>query len=69
MMIDGKAIDTNTLSIANIDRRDYPDFCDAYFDAAKFTDGTPLTESQIDTLNIQYAEDINAIIHDGALYA
>jgi len=69
MMIDGKAVDAKTVEIDNVRMADYPDFCDAYFCAASFTDGTPLTVSQIDTLNADYSGEVNAIIHNRALYA
>lgn len=44
--VGGKVVDTNTIMVDGIDWRDYPDFCDAFVSAAKFQDGTPLTEDE-----------------------
>ena len=42
-----KMVDINTLEVDGVDSKDYPDFCDAYFDFAEFTDGTVLTEGEL----------------------
>jgi len=39
------------LEIDGIDYRDYPDFCDAYFSRGFYTDGTELSEEDLDALN------------------
>ena len=49
-----QTIDIDTLvdiELDGVDMRDYPDFCDAYIESASFSDGTPLTDSQLETLN------------------
>ena len=68
MQIDGKQVNTDTVQITNIVMADYPDFCDAYFCAADFADGTPLTDAQIDTLNETYADRVNGMIHERVLF-
>jgi hypothetical protein len=35
---------------ADVDMRDYPDFCDAYIESADYN-GIPMTESQLERLN------------------
>jgi hypothetical protein len=40
-------------SIDGIDLRDYPDFCDAYFESAVYEDGTALTDDELDELREQ----------------
>ena len=34
--------------VDNIDLRDYPDFCDAYFESACYEDGTVLTDEELE---------------------
>jgi hypothetical protein len=46
-----RSIDYGTLEIQGIDYRDYPDFCDAYFSRGFYTDGTELSEEELDALN------------------
>lgn len=41
------------IEIDGIDMKDYPDFCDAYISDAKFEDGTPLTDEQLEKLQEQ----------------
>ena len=47
----GKEIDFSSLDIADIDGRDYPDFSDAHVVYANFTDGTKLTDEELEMLN------------------
>lgn len=46
-----KEIDYSTIEIDGIDMRDYPDFCDAYACYAEYTDGTPLTDCELDAID------------------
>ena len=39
--------------IDGIDLRDYPDFCDAYFESACYEDGTALTDDELEQLREQ----------------
>ena len=48
MQIDFNKIDN--VSVACIDMRDYPDFCDAYIEECDI-DGVPATEEQLDAIN------------------
>jgi hypothetical protein len=43
-------------AVDGVDRRDYPDFCDAYFSEATWEDGTPLTQPELDELTDIYPE-------------
>lgn len=47
-MIDYTKIDN--VEIAGIDKKDYPDFCDAYIQNCDI-DGVPATDEQLDELN------------------
>lgn len=49
-------IDTRTIVVENIAMWDYPDFCDAYIDHARWKDGTPLTEDELEELNIEHTD-------------
>ena len=46
-----KTIDFGSLIIEDIDTSDYPDFCDAFVASGLYTDGTPLTDEDLDKLN------------------
>lgn len=62
MNLNGMAILTDSLVVEGIDRSDYPDFCDAYFDFARFADGTVLTDDQLDELTDEYRDVLHAMI-------
>lgn len=56
-------VDTDTLnligdvSVAGIDFKDYPDFCDAFIESAKWKDtGDELTEEEVNELNAEYTD-------------
>ena len=38
------------IEVENVDRRDYPDFTDAYAVYAEHADGTPFTDEELDGL-------------------
>ncbi len=52
-----KEIDFSTLEFGGIDPDDYPDFSDAFVDYAEYEDGTPLTDEELERLDI-HDEDI-----------
>jgi len=54
--INGREVDTHTLEIDNIDRRDHPDYVDAYFSAGSFMDGDALSDEELDELKDQYPD-------------
>lgn len=45
-----KEINYSTLEVDNIDTKDYPDFCDAYFSAGEYVDGTPIEDNVLEEL-------------------
>jgi len=59
MNLNGKKIDKPSLEIDGVDSSDYPDFSDAYFSAAFFTDGEELTEEELQELTESYPEELN----------
>ena len=46
-----KNMEITVTSVADINMRDYPDFCDAFIEEAHYSDGTYLTEEELDELN------------------
>ena len=46
-----KQIDYTSLEIDGIDMQDFPDFCDAYISAGSYTDGTELSDEDLEQLN------------------
>ena len=46
--------------VDGIDLRDYPDFCDAYFESACYEDGIALTDDEL----IQLTDDNPELLHE-----
>jgi len=46
-------VNADTLGVDGVDTKDYPDFCDAYFDYAEFTNGVQLTEEELEEFQEQ----------------
>ena len=66
-MIDWEDLDG--IDIDGVDRRDYPDFCDAYVAyAINIHTGEELSSEQYDHINSEYGAEINRYIHDHQLY-
>lgn len=51
---EGKEIDYKSLEIDGIDYNDAPDFVDAYFSDGYYTDGTPLSDADLEELSGDY---------------
>lgn len=56
MELNGRGINKSSLSVDGIDTRDYPDFCDAYFEYGLFVDGTELTDDELEELGDKYRD-------------
>jgi hypothetical protein len=52
MEINSKDVDVSSLIIEGMDYRDAPDFCDAYIQSGLYIDGTPITEDDLDNINV-----------------
>jgi hypothetical protein len=50
--------------VDNIDLRDYPDFCDAYFESACYEDGTALTDDELIDLTDHNQEILHEMVYD-----
>jgi len=66
--IGGKKVDLKSIEIDGIDRRDYPDFCDAYISSATFEDGTPLSDEEVTSLDSESSGLVNEMIHENQLW-
>lgn len=56
-------INLASIEVSDVNRRDYPDFCDAYISYAETVDGIALTEEQLEVLN-QDGELVHSIAWD-----
>ena len=54
-----RTVDMSTCVVEGIDPKDYPDFCDAYISYAEYTDGTPLTDDELEKLQDESGDWIN----------
>jgi hypothetical protein len=51
-------------AVDGIDMKDYPDFCDAYFDSACYEDGTALTDDELIELTDKNFNTLHEMIYD-----
>jgi hypothetical protein len=58
VIVDGKAVDMQSIEFDGVDFKDYPDFADAYVCSATFTDGTELTDDQLERLQDDYRDEM-----------
>jgi hypothetical protein len=63
----GKMVDVNTVEIDGVDTKDYPDFCDTYIECAQFTDGTELTDVELEEFSDNNPELINEMAFESLL--
>jgi len=53
------------LQLAGVDRRDYPDFCDAYIESAYWADtGEALTDEELEKFNDENGDLLNQMAHE-----
>jgi len=50
--------------VDGIDPRDYPDFCDAYFESACYEDGTALNDDELNDLTDQNPKALHEMVYD-----
>jgi len=63
-VINGKQVDLSSIELDGVESWDRPDYADAYAAAAEFTDGTPLTDDELEELTEKYGDIINMKAHD-----
>ena len=64
IVINGKAVDVQSLEIDGVDTRDYPDFVDAYFTAGSFEDGTDLSDDELSQLTDEHGDLLHELVFD-----
>jgi hypothetical protein len=64
LTINGKEVDRRSLEVDGVDSRDYPDFSDAYISYATFTDGTELSDEEMDELNDRHGDLVHELAYD-----
>ena len=62
LQLNGKAV--VDAQVDGIDMKDYPDFCDAYFDSAYYEDGTALSDDELIDLTDNNQEILHEMIYD-----
>jgi len=67
IVINGKEVDEASLEVDGVDSGDYPDFSDAYFSAGSFTDGSEMSDEDLDQLADTYGELVNAKAYDSLI--
>ena len=60
----GRMIDRGSIELDDVHSWDYPDFSDAYISYATFTDGTPLSDDELDQFNDQYGDLVHELAYD-----
>jgi len=53
-----KEINWRTAKFEDIDPKDHPDYSDAYVSYAEYTDGTPLTDEELDQLMYTHKDEV-----------
>lgn len=61
MLLNDKKVNVRTLEVDGVDRRDFGDFCDAYFSYAEYADGTVLNDSELEELGMEYSDTLNEL--------
>jgi hypothetical protein len=61
--INGKPVNVNSIEVDGVNDWDSPDFADAYITHATFTDGTPLSDEELDQLTTEHGELVNQAAH------
>lgn len=64
--INGKEVDMSSLAIADVRTNDYPDFSDAFISDGYYTDGTPISDDDLEMLTQERGDLVNALAHEVA---
>jgi hypothetical protein len=61
--INGKQVDMSSLAIADVRPKDYPDFSDAFISDGYYTDGTPISDDDLEMLTQERGDLVNELAH------
>ena len=64
IVINGKAVDLQSLEVDGVDTRDYPDFSDAYISYGQFTDGTEMSDEELEMFTDQHGDIVHKLAYD-----
>jgi len=62
--INGKEVDMKSLEVDGVDTRDYPDFSDAFISAGWFTDGSKMSDDELDSFQNQHSDVAHELAHN-----
>jgi len=62
--LNGKPVNLRSLEIDGVDRRDHPDYSDAYFSYGEYADGTQLTDDELERLTDERGDIVNQMAND-----
>ena len=60
----GRMVDRASIELDDVHSWDYPDFSDAYISYATYTDGTPLSDTELDQFTDQYGDLVHELAYD-----
>ena len=66
IIINGKVVDTGSLEIDGVNYWDAPDFCDAFFSAGEFEDGTKMSDEELGELADEHPNILEERIYHNA---
>ena len=67
MDLNGHEIKLSSLQVDGVDSSDYPDFCDAYFCYAEYTNGIELTDDELEQLTDKNGDVVHELAYDSLL--
>lgn len=59
--IDGRQLDVGSLTLADVNPKDYPDFSDAFIEEGYFEDGGQLSDQELEQVQDEYPELVNEL--------
>lgn len=67
MNLNGHEVRKASLEVDGVDPTDYPDFCDAYFCYAEYTNSIPLTDDELEQLTDENGDVVHEIAYESLL--
>ena len=65
--LNGRTVVVNSLEVDNVVPADYPDFSDAYFSYGEYSDGTELSDSDLEQLGKENHDVLHEMAYDSYL--
>lgn len=62
--LNGKPVNLRSIEIDGVDRRDHPDYADAYISYAEYADGTKLSDDELEQLTNEHGDLVNELAHE-----